>query len=271
MFCVFLVGCVEEISDVELGEELETLSETELEKLTYEGNVEESKAIAGQASKWDKKIEIKKKSVRMSRASTKAKELYIKKQKEFIAGITDKSEEKRLTYSLNYKLKSGERFDRWGNIMVKLDDGKEIALLGYPAEKKDFLLSEKTKTPVWEELAELKKEIASKEPKKQYLDIKTDIKKIKSDNSRERIKNVLSDEERDELTLDVPSEEKEKKALVGQAIMCRLGDCGGDTTCRYAVMGNPVGSGIYAWNRNSNKRCRPKENNHWPCNIDSQC
>jgi hypothetical protein len=153
---LFLISCAEEISDQEIETNLEQLSEEELKSLAYEGTIEENKALAGQASRWNKQIKIKGKKVQMSRGATLAKKVYLREQEKFIARMPSGEDKWYLTQSLNYKLKSGERFDKYGNIIVKLENGDEIALLGYPAEKREYERLQKYKPIKWKELEELK-------------------------------------------------------------------------------------------------------------------
>jgi len=76
---MFLISCApkeDQISDLELQAGLEELNDEELESIIAEGEVEESKALAGQASHWRKPVMVRNKKVPMARAVRNAKQIY---------------------------------------------------------------------------------------------------------------------------------------------------------------------------------------------------
>jgi hypothetical protein len=83
MISMFLISCApkeDEISDLDLQAGLEELNDKELESIITEGEVEESKALAGQASRWDKQARIRGKKVRENKLTNMARKVYTERQ-----------------------------------------------------------------------------------------------------------------------------------------------------------------------------------------------
>lgn len=83
----------------------------------------------------------------------------LNKEKRFVAQIGDIATKDRLNRLLNYQPKEGEKLDARGNIIVKLKDGKEVALLGYQEQKAQYNSLQKYKELEWNELTEIKNKI----------------------------------------------------------------------------------------------------------------
>lgn len=81
-------------------------------------------------------------------------------EKRSVSKISNPSIKKNLNEALNYKLKPNERFDKKGDIIVKLQSGREVVKLGYQAQK-EFLIQTNTKKE-WPELKLIKRDIPKK-------------------------------------------------------------------------------------------------------------
>lgn|GEM_PF-6491779 len=150
---LFIAGCSEEANtDKELANELKNLSDEELHSLIQDGESEENKALAGEASKWQNSIKVGKKKYPLQKVTKTAKETFQVRQKEFLKTITNPVEKYQLE-SLLYS-KSKQKKDDKGNILMKLKSGKTVALSGYLEEKRN-LISIKKSPVVWKEIERL--------------------------------------------------------------------------------------------------------------------
>jgi|GEM_PF-4216423 len=161
--CVALIagllisGCslVPSATDQQIESQLNQASDVQLEYLINEMRYARQKQLAAKKSLLMHPTKIGTVIAPLNKAGGLAKKIYLQRQRVWLETLPDSRMKRTLEGLLDYRPKRGERFNRYGNIVKKLPNGREVVFLGY-SEMKEEMAEVRAKAAKTAKLAPLK-------------------------------------------------------------------------------------------------------------------